>query len=206
MTQDPAKSELQLALEKRPRPTWTIEAPDFLAKGAPVSGSLRMRVLTVSEHSAAVLEAVRTARELAKDLGLDSDPDFMLNYKTACAMQRACLQADKEVPAFKSGSDLMRLLTAGELGLLAGQYTNVLRLHGPGEPDLDAEKAESLSLFLANADPSQSMGHLLNMTAANLALLSILLSVKVQAVIGENQTLRAQVQALLSPLPEAAPE
>lgn len=193
----PDKSPLQESLEKRKRTTYVVKATAFLGDRDPsINGEIKMRVLNVAEHSAAVLEATRMAKEVAKDTGLENDPDFMTNYKTACALQRACLQTERDVGVFRSAADMMRLMTADELSLLLGHYTNCLRLHGPGDSLLDAEKAEGLAAFLAQADPEQSISHLLaSFTPSYLALLSVLVSVKLNALIEENKSLREHLQA-----------
>jgi hypothetical protein len=78
---------------------------------------------------------------------------------------------------------------------LLGHYTNAVRLYESKEKELDADKAETLAIFLAQADPNQSIEHLLNtLDPAHLALLAVLLSVKVDGLLQESQVLRTHLK------------
>lgn len=189
-------SPLELALMERAksRRTWTFECDKFLAKGKGNFGQFRMRVATVQEQNLALIGAVRYCKEIAKDTGLENDPDLLTNAKTCWILHRVTLRPDKDLPAFHAPQFMLENLSTDELTVLLNFYQECLRVAGPLDIQLDPAKAEGIASILAHGNSQDAMDELTRFTSSQLGLLCVMMAIN-------NETLKSEIAALKAPSP-----
>ncbi len=126
-----------------------------------------------------------------KENGLEADADYCTNLRTAYVLHRVTLRMDNDLPCFQSPAWMIENLSADELTVLLGLYQECVRLSGPIEPDIDASKAEGIAAVLAHSKPDDALTELAKLAPAQLSLLAVLLSVKIDVLKSELATLRS---------------
>lgn len=183
-TENTEISPLAAEIAAQERPCWEFEASLFLDKSRArkVKGKFRMRVARVAELQDAMDNCERYIKRRAKDTGLESDSDYTTNLRTAYILHAVTLQMDADAPAFPHPQWMMEQFSTEELTVLLNHYKECVRLSGPLDSDLDAEKAEGIAAILAKCQPDQALTELAKFSQTQLGALVLLLSVKVDVL------------------------
>lgn len=136
------KSPLQAALEAKTRKLYSFDVSECLGiEGA----ALRIRVATKFEQDRALIEAHKYVRSLAaNDEKAAADPDILNDAKSAFIAFEVTRDATSDMPAFNSGRDMLRTLTADQIAYILNLANSVRYKESPGPKDIPQEELNAL--------------------------------------------------------------
>lgn len=156
---DMAPSELWLALTEMPRPHRVVDFPRADPKTGEPVGQIAIRVLTQEEQMTCSMAADREAKRIMKERPareeLSKGYDDLYNNAAATEILfRACRRPGKlDLPVFPPPSEMRRVLSSDEIGVLMRAYFQVQAELGPIQAGLTDEECEAwISRLEAAAD------------------------------------------------------